>query len=44
MLRVWHNIHVAIIPPAIATKRKAYTVTMLWRWVKDVKGGSCKTV
>ena len=23
----WHNIHVAIIAPAIATKRKAYTVT-----------------
>ena len=26
MLGVWHNIHVAIIVPAMATKRKVYTV------------------
>ena len=37
MLRVWHNIHVAIIAPAMATKRKAYTVTTNLQAVKVVK-------
>ena len=27
MPRVWHNIHLAIIAPAMVTKRKAHTVT-----------------
>ena len=44
MLGAWHNIHVAIIAPAMAIKRKAYTVTVLWRWPRDIKGGSYKTV
>ena len=27
MLGAWHNIHVAIIAPVMATKRKEHTVT-----------------
>ena len=27
MLGAWHNIHVAIIAPAMVTERKAHTVT-----------------
>ena len=34
MLGAWHNIHVAIIAPALVTKRKAYTVTAKLQAVK----------
>ena len=34
MLGVWHNIHVAIIGPAMTTKRKVYTVTTKLQAVK----------
>ena len=37
MLGVWHNIHLAIITPAMATKRKAYTVTTNLQDVKVAK-------
>ena len=30
----WHNIHIAIITPAMATKRKAYTVITNLQGVK----------
>ena len=40
---VWHNVHIAIIAPAMATKRKAYAVTtkLQRRGRKNVNGGSC---
>ena len=35
MPEAWHNIYMAIIAPAIATKSKVYTVTPPWRWLKE---------
>ena len=44
MLRVWHNIHIVIIAPAIVTKGKVYSITTKLQAVELAKKTSYEAV